>query len=301
MLYKLLKSTKKNRVRFLILTLSLGMPMAITGCSGGTAQSVSPSPTPVVQSTSSPEASAPAEELKLVWSDEFDGENGSSVSKDNWVIETGNNKGWGNNELQYYTDSPENLSIQDGNLVIKAIKEDKEDFHYTSARIKTHDKFDFTYGKIEMRAKLPQGKGIWPAFWMLGSDIDTNPWPKCGEIDIMEFIGRRPNIIFGTLHGPEYNGSMGLQNFITFDGDLHDTYHTYALEWDESSLKWYFDGELFHQIYKDKLPKTYTWVYDKDFFILVNLAVGGNWPQNPNDSTVFPQSYTIDYIRVYQK
>lgn len=268
-------------------------------------ETVPASQEPLKESSSSPSGEQTGnedtpKEWKLVWSDEFEGDNDASVDGEKWVIEIGNNKGWGNNELQYYTDSTENASLQDGSLVIKAIKEEKEGFHYTSARLKTKGKFEFQYGKVEMSAKLPYGMGIWPAFWMLGSDIDTISWPDCGEIDIMEYIGRRSNIVFGTLHGPEYNGAMGLQNSITTDEDLHDTFHTYAVEWDADSIHWYFDGKPFHKVMREKLPTTYTWAFDKKFFVLVNLAVGGNWPQNPNDTTKFPQTYVIDYIRVYQ-
>jgi beta-glucanase (GH16 family) len=237
---------------------------------------------------------------ELIWSDEFNGADGSLVDSEKWVVETGNNRGWGNNELQYYTDSPENCRIQDGNLVIVAIQEVKEGFQYTSARIKTMGKFEFQYGKVEMRAKLPQGMGIWPAFWMLGSDIEVNPWPQCGEIDIMEHIGRMPGVIHGTAHGPEYNGNMGIGNSVMSESSIYENLHTYAVEWDSDSIRWYFDDVQYHQIIREKLPTTYTWVFDKNFFLLVNLAVGGNWPQNPNDTTVFPQAYTIDYIRVYQ-
>lgn len=292
-----------SRLSYLAKFILLGCGLTMT-CAGCTSET--PANNSVISPTKSeiptaPETSTAETEYKLIWSDEFEGENGSSVDSDKWVIETGNNRGWGNNELQYYTGNTGNVSIQDGNLVIKAVKEDKEGFKYTSARIKTQGKFQFKYGKIEMRARLPYGKGIWPAFWMLGHDIGSIGWPKCGEVDIMEFIGRLPDQIHGTLHGPEYNGSMGLTKSVTVKDDLHDTCHTYSVEWDEDGIRWYFDGEEYHKILKDNLPSTYSWPYDKDFFILVNLAVGGNWPQNPDDTTVFPQTYTIDYIRVYQK
>jgi beta-glucanase (GH16 family) len=202
--------------------------------------------------------------------------------------------------LQYYTERLENCRIEDGNLIITAIKEEKEGFQYTSARIKTMGKFEFQYGKVEMRAKLPQGMGIWPAFWMLGADIEVNPWPQCGEIDIMEHIGRLPGVIHGTLHGPEYSGNMGIGKSIESETSIYDNYHTYAIEWDRDFIRWYFDDVQYHQVVREKLPTTYTWVYDKDFFLLLNLAVGGNWPGNPNDTTVFPQTYTIDYVRVYR-
>lgn len=237
---------------------------------------------------------------KLIWCDEFNGKNGESVDPEKWVIEIGNNNGWGNKELQYYTGNTDNLSIQDGSLVIKALQQEMEGFGYTSARIKTKEKFAFKYGKIEMSAKLPYGQGIWPAFWMLGFDIDTVPWPDCGEIDIMEFIGRSPDTIYGTLHGPEYHGAIGIQGFVCHGVDIHNDFHTYGVEWDSESIRWFFDGKLYHTVLKEKMPATYTWVYDREFFILLNLAVGGEWPLYPDDTTQFPQSYIIDYVRVYQ-
>lgn len=237
---------------------------------------------------------------ELVWSDEFDTANGSSPDPKKWVLELGNNRGWGNNELQVYTDSLENCSIVDGHLVIRALQEEIDGFDYSSARLKTYGLYEVQYGRIEMRAKLPQGKGIWPAFWMLGADIETVPWPQCGEIDIMEHIGREPDLVHGTVHGPEYHGNMGIGKAIQSDTSLYDEFHTYAIEWDTESIRWYFDDQQYHQIVKSKLLSTYTWVFDKPYFILINLAVGGNWPQNPDDTTTFPQEYIIDYVRVYR-
>ena len=237
---------------------------------------------------------------KLVWQDEFDGENGSLPDPEKWVMEIGNNNGWGNQELQYYTSEPANCRQEDGMLIIEALKEEREGFDYTSARIKTQGLFDFQYGKVEMRARLPYGQGIWPAFWMLGSSIKEVGWPQCGEIDIMEFIGRVPDKIFGTLHGPEYSGGRGLQNSVQNIADLKEGFHTYGIEWDKDAIRWYFDGTLYHQVIRENLPTTYTWVYDDKFFILLNLAVGGLWPEYPDDTTVLPQRYVIDYVRVYQ-
>lgn len=286
----------RSKRLMLVLILSLGL---LAGCAANNQQ---PTELPTETGTeNSPQSSdVVKKDWELIWSDEFDGENGASVDSEKWTIEIGNNNGWGNSELQYYTGRPENLSIQDGSLVIKALREEMEGYQYTSARIKTRGKFKFTYGKVEMRAKLPYGHGIWPAFWMLGADFGPNPWPDCGEIDIMEFIGRQPDTIYGTLHGPEYNGGMGLQNSIKHNTDIHNEFHTYGIEWEEDSIKWYFDDQLFHTVSKDKMLSSYTWVFDHDFFMLLNLAVGGNWPQRPNDTTEFPQSYVIDYVRVYQ-
>jgi len=255
-----------------------------------------------VESTAAGDAQGEADATMdtLIWSDEFDGADGTAPDPEKWVLETGNNGGWGNSELQYYTDSLDNAAIRDGNLVIRALKEEKDGFAYTSARLKTQGKFEFLYGRVEMRAKLAQGKGLWPAFWMLGADIGTNPWPDCGEIDIMEHLGREPGIIHGTLHGPEYYGGNGISRSVASEADLYGAYHTYAVEWDEAGIRWFFDGEQYHRVVRDKLPTTYTWAFDKPEFLLVNLAVGGNWPKNPDDTTQFPQEYVIDYIRVYQ-
>ncbi len=237
---------------------------------------------------------------KLVWSDEFDGANGTAIDGSKWKSETGNNSGWGNAELEYYTDSVNNCYQDNGNLIIKAIKEKKEGFDYTSARIVTQENFDFKYGKIEMKAKLPQGNGIWPAFWMLGSNFDTEGWPKCGEVDIMEHIGKMSQKIHGTLHATGYSGSYGITGSIKSKSSLYDSYHTYSLEWNEEGFKWYFDGKKYHEVYKKNI-KSGIWPFDSEFFILLNLAVGGYWPGYPDETTQFPQTYTIDYIRVYQQ
>ncbi len=274
---------------------------ASASASGSDGTGVEAAATPVVTSPASiGTESTPAAMDRLIWSDEFDGADGTGPDPEKWVRETGNNRGWGNRELQYYTDSKDNAFMRDGSLVIRAVREEKEGFAYTSARLKTQGRFDFLYGRVEMRAKLAQGKGLWPAFWMLGADIDTVPWPNCGEIYIMEHLGRTPGVIHGTLHGPEYYGGKGISNSLTTADDLYDTFHTYAVEWDETGIRWFFDGEPYHKVVKAKLPTTYTWAFDKPEFLLVNLAVGGNWPQNPDETTQFPQEYVIDYIRVYQ-
>jgi len=253
-----------------------------------------------IESSATPATSTKMEKAwNMVWNDEFDGENGSPVDKSKWVSEIGNNSGWGNAEYEYYTDSVKNCYQENGNLIIKAIKEKKDNFDYTSARIKTKGIFEFTYGKIEMKAKLPQGDGIWPAFWMLGANIDTKQWPDCGEIDIMEHIGKSPNNIYGTLHGPGYSGATGLSSLTVSKTSLYDSFHTYTVEWDQEGFKWFFDGVQYYKIVKANMTGR-TWPFDEDFFILLNLAVGGNWPGNPSDLTKFPQSYTIDYVRVYQ-
>ncbi len=243
---------------------------------------------------------------QLKWSDEFNGTVGTGVDTAKWSYETGGG-GWGNGELENYTNRTDNVSIEqdpsDPNnkfLTIKAIKENYGGSQYTSGRIITRDKFNFTYGKVEMRAKLPVGQGIWPAFWMLGTDIGTNGWPNCGETDIMEFVGSTPTKIYGTIHGPDYNGAGGIGAWHNYPAGFSNDFHTYAIEWEPNVIRWYFDGQLYQQRTPEDLFGR-TWVFNHDAFILLNLAVGGAWPGSPDASTVFPQKYTIDYVRVYQR
>lgn len=235
---------------------------------------------------------------KLVWSDEFNGPDGSGVDSAKWTHEVGGN-GWGNNEEQYYTEGTNNCYIQDNNLVIEAKKENKENSKYTSARIVTKGKFDFKYGKVEMRAKLPYGQGIWPAFWMLGSNIDTVNWPNCGEIDIMENIGKESRIVHGTMHGPGYSGNMGIGLPYEITDDFKNDYHIFSVEWTENKVEWFVDGKKYHTMTPDNILGN-RWVFNENFFIILNLAVGGNWPGYPDETTVFPQKYYIDYVRVYK-
>lgn len=242
--------------------------------------------------------STDSEKRKLVWSDEFNKPNGTGLDESKWVHEIGG-EGWGNNEEQFYTDKLENCYIEDGNLVIEAIKEKIGNNPYTSARIITKDKFEFQYGKVEMRAKIPYGQGIWPAFWMLGADFKEVGWPDCGEIDIMENIGKEPNIIHGTVHGPGYYGSMGIGNTYSIEQNFTDDFHVFTIDWSEDKIEWFVDGVLYHTMNPDKTIGN-EWVFNKKFFLLLNLAVGGNWPGYPDETTIFPQKFIIDYIRVYQ-
>jgi beta-glucanase (GH16 family) len=239
---------------------------------------------------------------RLVWSDEFNGPDGSGVDPTKWVPETGGN-GWGNNELEYYTDRTANAYLQNGSLVIQANQETFGNRSYTSARLKTQDKFAQKYGRFEARIKVPQGQGLWPAFWMLGDNINQPgfEWPNCGEIDIMENIGREPSIVHGTIHGPGYSGGNGLGAPYTLpSGKFADDYHLFAFEWDPDAIRWYVDGNL----YETHTPADVsgkTWVFDHPFFIIMNVAVGGIWPGNPDATTVFPQKMLVDYVRVYER
>ncbi len=229
----------------------------------------------------------------LVWSDEF---NGTSLNTSNWSCEIGTgSSGWGNNELQYYTDRTQNLQVTDGNLVITARKESYGGMNYTSARIKTQELQSFTYGKIEARIKLPSGQGLWPAFWMLGTNISSVDWPKCGEIDIMERVNNNSNVT-GAVHwdanGQAYYGQVS--------GDLDfSQYHVYSIEWDANYIRWYVDGTQYNAIYIENGTGN-TEEFQKPFFLLLNLAVGGNWPGSPDSSTPFPSQMQVDYVRVYQ-
>ncbi len=237
-------------------------------------------------------------EWVLKWSDEFDG---TELNLDNWSFDIGTgNNGWGNNELQYYTDRSENVRIEDGVLIIEARKENYEDSKYTSARIKTEGKQFWTYGKIEASIKLPRGKGMWPAFWMLGESFDTVGWPSCGEIDIMEMIGGNSNdsICHGTIHWDEDGWTYTDGSTTLSSGIFADDYHVFGIEWDKGAIRWFLDGEQYHA---ENITSEHKSGLHSDFFIILNCAVGGNWPGSPSESTIFPQKMYIDWVRVYQK
>jgi beta-glucanase (GH16 family) len=250
-----------------------------------------------------------AQTWTLVWSDEFDGPSGSAVDSAKWIFDTGGG-GWGNDELELYTDSTDNASIDGvGNLVITAIQKKLPKkprcwygrCKYSSARLKTKGKFEQAYGRFEARIKIPYGQGLWPAFWMLGSNIDTVRWPNCGEIDIMENIGREPAIVHGTFHGPGYSGGNGIgASYSLSSGAFSDDFHVFAVEWQPNVIRFYVDGNLYRTRTPADLPAGTTWVFDHPFFLLLNVAVGGDWPGSPDSTTVFPQRMYIDYVRVYQ-
>lgn len=238
----------------------------------------------------------------LTWSDEFEGDSGTSVNPDNWSYDIGRgDNGWGNEELQIYTDNAENIALDgEGNLVITAQRELGGQFPtYTSARINTKGKFSQAYGRFEARLKTPFGPGLWPAFWMLGDNIDEVSWPQCGEIDIMELRGQAPNITLGSLHGPGYSagnsitGSYGLE-----DGRFDAEYHIYAVEWFEDRIDFFVDDFLFQRITPDDVSGE--WVYDQPFYLLLNVAVGGTFVGFPSSQTPFPQTMIVDYVRVYE-
>jgi beta-glucanase (GH16 family) len=243
----------------------------------------------------------------LVWSDEFDRPDGSPVDSAKWAFDIGGG-GWGNNELESYTNRSANAELQGGALVIRALKEtytgpDNIMRNYTSARLLTKNKFTQASGRFEARIKLPYGQGIWPAFWMLGEDIDSAGWPNCGEIDIMENIGREPSIVHGTLHGPGYSGGNGITASYSLPAGkkFSDDYHTFAVEWESNVIRFYVDGLLYKTRTPADLPAGKTWVFNHPFFIILNVAVGGGFPGDPDATTVFPQLMKVDYVRVYQR
>lgn len=244
-----------------------------------------------------PLISAPG--LKLAWSDEFNGPKNSAPDPAKWTYDLGGG-GWGNQELETYTKDPGNVSEDGkGHLAIRAVRVRSQ--HFTSARIKTEGKFAFTYGKVEARIKIPRGQGIWPAFWMLGADISAAGWPQCGEVDVMENIGKEPSTVHGTVHGPGYSGKGGISSaFGTPNGTpFSKGFHVYAVEWLPNSIKFFVDDRLYGTVTPASLPKGRAWVYNHPFFLLLNLAVGGAWPGNPDATTSFPQAMLIDWVRVY--
>jgi len=244
-------------------------------------------------------------EWELLWSDEFEGEAGAPISSESWTCEVGGH-GWGNNELEYYTDRIENTAHDgEGNLVITAREETLPDSSchygeclYTSARCITQDKVEFTYGRVEARIDIPNGQGIWPAFWMLGANFPEIGWPLSGEIDILENIGEK-NVIYGALHGPGYSGAGNIGHVYRADVNFDEGFHVYAIDWDPYVIRWYVDGELVNLTSVNDLEGA-QWVYDHDFFLLLNVAVGGYWPGYPDETTEFPQEMIVDYVRVYQ-
>jgi beta-glucanase (GH16 family) len=237
---------------------------------------------------------------QLVWQDEFDGPANQAPDPANWNFDIGTgDNGWGNQELQYYTDRSDNVSLDgNGNLVITARRESFGGRPFTSARIKTQGLFEQTYGRFEARMKLPWGPGIWPAFWLLGSDIETVSWPQCGEIDIMEYRGQQTNLINGTVHGPGYSGGNAVTKSYGFEQARFDTdFHLFAVEWGTDYIRFYVDDVLYQEIKPDDLSGE--WVFNHPFFMILNVAVGGNYVGFPTSETPFPQSMVIDYIRVY--
>ena len=242
----------------------------------------------------------------MVWNDEFNGDTGSAPDPAKWVFDIGGD-GWGNHELEYYTNRLQNVQQQDGNLAIIARKEafsgpDGVLHSYTSGRLKTKRKFSQRYGRFEARIQIPRGQGIWPAFWMLGDDIDQKHRPGCGEIDIMENIGKEPSTVHGTIHGPGYSGDKGIGSPFSLPTgqNFADGFRVFAIEWEPNAIRFYVDDTLYATRTPRDLRAGAQWVYDHPFFILLNVAVGGDWPGNPDLTTKLPQTMLVDYVRVYQ-
>lgn len=277
-----------------LLSLLLIIAVLVTGCQGG-GQSATPT-LPIL--TPIPAPAAARDGWVLTWSDEFDGD---AIRRTDWTFDLGGG-GWGNGEAQVYTDLPANARLQDGLLIIEAHKEanDQGGFQFTSARLKTQGLKTFQYGRIEARLKVPAGAGFWPAFWMLGANFDTVGWPDCGEIDIMEFIGRDPNVVMGTLHGPGYSGALGLSGRSLHDAPVSDGFHTYAVEWSRDQISWFFDDVEYHTLTRSDVGED-RWVFDKPFFLILNLAVGGTLGGFISPETAFPSAVYVDYVRVYQE
>lgn len=241
----------------------------------------------------------PERNWELTWSDEFNGTANTSPDNTKWAFDIGNG-GWGNAELEYYTNRTDNVAKDgNGNLVITAKNESYGGSAYTSGRIKTQGLFSQAYGRFEARIKTPYGPGIWPAFWLLGDNINSVGWPQCGEIDIMELRGQKPNIINGTVHGPGYSGgsaitkAYGLQN-TRFDTD----FHIFAVEWSPEKVDFFVDDYLYQRITPSNV--TGNWVFNHPFYIILNVAVGGNYVGYPISTTPFPQKMYVDYVRVYK-
>ncbi|QJT06080.1 family 16 glycosylhydrolase [Streptomyces asoensis] len=282
------------------LLLSLASLLAFASLSTGPALGVSPSAAePSARAVAAPRAAA------VTFSEEFDGPAGSAVDGARWQTETGDNVN--NHERQYYTAGNRNAALDgQGHLVITARRENPGNYQcwygrceYTSARLNTAGRFTTTYGRVEARMKVPRGQGMWPAFWMLGNDIGQVGWPASGEIDVMENVGFEPGTVHGTLHGPGYSGSAGIGAGYTLPGGqaFADAFHTFAVDWSPNAITWSVDGA----VYQRRTPADLggrQWVFDKPFFLILNLAVGGYWPGDPDGSTVFPQQLLVDYVRV---
>jgi beta-glucanase (GH16 family) len=264
------------------------------------------SPTPDPTRTAIPSATPiPTPTWELVWADEFDLPDGATPDLNTWNYSKGGG-GWGNNELQHYTDRLENAYVEDGMLVIQARAEEYMGRKFTSARLNTMVRAEFAYGRFEARAKLPNTQGIWPAIWMMPTISKYGAWPASGEIDIMELIGRQPDRVHGTLHFGNPHEFLSAEYVLPAGETFDQDFHIFAVEWEPEEIRWYVDGQLYHQVGADEWFTSYkdapaTAPFDQPFHLIVNVAVGGDWPGSPDETSVFPQKMLVDYIRVYQK
>lgn len=255
-----------------------------------------------------PDKAAVAPGWTLAWSDDFDGPEGAPADPARWVADVGGG-GWGNHELETYTENGRNAFLSgDGFLVIRVLREhhvgsDGVSREFTSARLKTEGRYAQAYGRFEARIQIPRGQGIWPAFWLLGSDIGEVGWPACGEIDVMENIGKEPATVHGSMHGPGYSGGDGLTGSDSLgDGEAFaDAFHLFAVEWEPGEVRFEVDGHVYETRTRADLPSGAPWVFDHPFFVLLNVAVGGDWPGSPDATTRFPQTMRVDYVRLYRR
>lgn len=242
------------------------------------------------------DAELPNRNYQLVWQDEFEGNAGQLPDASKWTYDLGRGTdGWGNQELQSYTSNPENVSLDgNGNLAITARA------GFSSGRIKTEGLFEQAYGRFEARIQLPRGPGIWPAFWLLGNNCETEEWPHCGEIDVMEYRGQQPNVVHGSVHGPGYSAGNNVTKSFSLENNRFDVdFHVFAVEWGEDYIDYFVDDTIYQRITPDDVDGE--WVYDHPFHILLNVAVGGFFVGFPTDDTNFPQTMLVDYVRVYRE
>jgi beta-glucanase (GH16 family) len=260
------------------------LALFVVACGGASTKS------PVSSSNNSMDAIA-------AWADEFDGPGGAFPDSSRWTYDLGNNGGWGNGELQQYTATRDNVRLDgQGHLVIRV---ESTGTGYTSARLKTQGLRAVQFGRLEARIKLPVGRGIWPAFWMLGSSFNGSNWPQCGEIDVMEFRGSEPTVVHGTVHGPQYSGGQGISASYSLPAgaSFSDDFHTFAVQWEPGLIRFLVDGTVYHTVTPQQIPAGAPWVFDQRFFVLLNVAVGGNFVGPPDATTSFPQEMVVDYVR----
>lgn len=305
-------SPPRPRLRFFTLALrvaalSTAAAVLIAGCSPAR-QHAGDDAAPRKRAAAAPTAPATPTAWRLIWSDEFRGPAHRRPDRAKWVFDRGGEPQWGNHEWQYYTDRPRNVSLDGhGSLAITARHERVRSrfcrfgpCDITSARIKTKGKFARAYGRFEARIKIPRGRGLWPAFWMLGANSDKVTWPGNGEIDVMEALGRQPGMVHGTIHGPGYV-AQGIETHTALPSgrSLSDGFHTYRVDWMPGTITWYLDGKPYGTAHSGQLKRGQKWVFDHPHYLLLNLAVGGDWPGPPDASTPFPSRMLVDYVRVY--
>jgi beta-glucanase (GH16 family) len=275
--------------------------VALAACAPGTPALVDGGAVPAVDAPGSDAGDQPGPPWELVWQDEFDGAAGTRPDPGKWRHDVGGG-GWGNNQLEFDTDRVENAAHDgEGRLAITARREDFGGRAYTSARLITRGLFARAYGRFDARIKLPRGQGIWPAFWLLGDDLASAGWPQCGEVDIMEYRGQETRRVRGSLHGPGYSGGGNHGRDTDTGVDLSADFHLYTVEWDPGRVVWKIDGQPYFAAVPQDLPQGTEWVYDHPFFMILHLAVGGDYVGAPNGSTSFPQTMLVDHVRVDER